>query len=260
MDEYTITEFSIFYKRLTIVENTLKTRIITCYAETFGERAYAILYRYIKTLIANRNAKDKTFTKIFKSNKSESDKLIDSVNQMYLGEILNIFANPVFLKNKKIAKNFFSINTITNSTEFQQKQKALKDFRNCIAHCNTKKYFLERNRLIKGLVFFEKILKCNVLLSYDILEKLTKSRKLSVNEILTIIYHADENYFKDDRLLIILFDDIALINGYIFKSLPQRWSIIRQKFEFERNIKNNIQIKQVNLDNCQMSFQFDDIR
>jgi len=65
-----------------------------------------------------------------------------SVNKMYLVEILNLFANPVFLKNKRFAKIFFPIKTETNNSDFQQKQRVLKDFRNCIAHGNEKKYFL----------------------------------------------------------------------------------------------------------------------
>ena len=55
----------------------------------------------------------------------------------------------------------------------------------------------------------------------------------------------------------ILFDDIALINGYIFKSLPQRWTIIRRKFEMERQIKeNNIKITNVLKEDNQMRLNF----
>jgi len=238
MNEYTLTEFSIFYKRVIIVENCLKTLIITKYTEVFGEKAYNILFRYIQSLDSRRYLNDRPFKKIYLSDKDNYEKLTLSVNKMYLGEILNIFSNPVFLKNKKILNNFFTVKITPNSTEFQQKQKAYRDFRNCIAHCNIRKYSLERNRLIKGLVYFEKILNCNVLISCDILEKITKSRKLSVKQILLIIYNTNKNFFKDDKLLITLFDDIALINGYTYKSLPQRWSIIRQKFDLEKHFKN----------------------
>lgn len=176
---------------------------------------------------------------------------------MYLGEILNLFANPVYLKNKKVANIFFPVPTETNNTDFQQKQKALKDFRNCIAHGNDKKYYIERTRMIKGLVFFEKILQCGTVFTFDVLDKISNYRKLSVIEILSIIYDIDKSYFKDDKMLIILFDDIALINGYIFKSLPQRWTIIRRKFEMERQIKeNNIKITNVLKEDNQMRLNF----
>lgn len=253
MDEYTLTEFSIFYKRLMVVENCLKTLIVTRYTTIFGDNAYNILYRYFHVLDIKRKLKEQVFKSIYLSNKNNNEKLFLSVNKLYLGEILNIFANPVFLKNKKIAKIFFPIYTTTNTSEFQQKQKALKDFRNCIAHGNDKKYHLERTRMIKGLVFFEKILQCSTVFTNDMLDKISNQRKMSVTEILSIIYSIDKSYFKDDKKLIILFDDIALINGYIFKSLPQRWTIIRRKFDLEKHIKENennqIQLKLDNLQN-----------
>lgn len=250
MDEYTLTEFSIFYKRLMIVENCLKTLIITQYTTVFKDKAYNILYRYFHSLDIQRKLKEQIFKNIYLSNKNNDEKLILSVNKMYLGEILNLFANPVFLKNKKVAKIFFPIPIITNNTDFQQKQKALKDFRNCIAHGNEKKYSLERTRMIKGLVFFEKILQCSPFFTFDILDKISNYKKLSVTEILSIIYNIDKIYFQDDKMLIIIFDDIALINGYIFKSLPQRWTIIRKKFEIEKQVKENIQIiDKIQIDN-----------
>ena len=257
MDEYILTEFSIFYKRLMVVENCLKTLIITQYTTIFGNNAYNILYRYFHTLDMQRKLKEQIFKNIYLSNKDNNEKLIASVNKMYLGEILNLFANPVFLKNKKITKIFFPIPTETNNSDFQQKQKALKDFRNCIAHGNEKKYYLERSRMIKGLVFFEKILQCGTVFTCDLLDKIATYRKLSVVEILSIIYNIDKSYFKDDKILIILFDDIALINGYIFKSLPQRWTIIRKKFDMEKQIKDNIPISNILVDDNQMHLKFE---
>ena len=121
-----------------------------------------------------------------------------------------------------------------------------------------KKYYLERTRMIKGLVFFEKILQCGTVFTFDILDKISNSRKLSVTDILSIIYEINKNYFKDDKMLIILFDDIALINGYIFKSLPQRWTIIRRKFDMAKQIKdNNFEITNVLKNDNQMHLNFE---
>lgn len=256
MDEYTLTEFAIFYKRLMVVENCLKNLIISKYTYVYGDNAYNILYRYFHTLDIQRKFKEQKFKNINISNKSNNEKLILSVNKMYLGEILNIFSNPVFLKNRKVSKIFFPILTLTNNTEFQQKQKALKDFRNCIAHGNEKKYYLERSRMIKGLVFFEKILQCGNAYSFDILDKVSNFRKLSVKEILSIMYDVNKSWFKDDKMLIIIFDDIALINGYTFKSLPQRWTIIRQKFEIEKQVKNDTDVTNIIKSDNQMHIDF----
>ena len=39
------------------------------------------------------------------------------------------------------------------------------------------------------------------------------------------------------KILILLFDDIALVNGYTFQSLPQRKSIIREHFKILEHLK-----------------------
>ena len=79
-----------------------------------------------------------------------------------------------------------------------------------------------------------------------------------MTDILSIIYEINKNYFKDDKMLIILFDDIALINGYIFKSLPQRWTIIRRKFDMAKQIKdNNFEITNVLKNDNQMHLNFE---
>jgi len=44
-----------------------------------------------------------------------------------------------------------------------------------------------------------------------------------------------------------LFDDIALINGYTFKDLPQRKSIIREYFRIKEKIKNNETLENVDI-------------
>lgn len=168
---------------------------------------------------------------------------------MYLSEILNMFTNGVYLKNKKVKNNFFVNFVETNTTDFQKQQKALNEFRNSIAHCDVKKYTKERKRFIKGLVYFESILNCNPVISISFMKQITLAKKLSVWDILTFIYNTDKTYFNDDKFIILLFDDIALINGYTFASLPQRWSIIRQKFELLKKVKENKQIESLIHDN-----------
>ena len=47
----------------------------------------------------------------------------------------------------------------------------------------------------------------------------------------------DSKIFNDDKVLISIFDEIALLNGYSYEGLPQRWTIIRQKFKLEKDFK-----------------------
>ena len=242
MNDYILTEFSIFYKRLTQVELCLKNLVVQKYTEAYGDNAYNVIYRYIRTIQEKRLPQDKTFSKIHEAKLTDSEKLSHAVHKMYISELLNMFVNAVFLKNKKVRNNFFNEKIETNSTGFQQKCKILKDFRNCIAHYNTKKYQNDRTKFIKGLVYFEKILNCNVILSCDLIDNIGNSRKLSSKEILEFIYTINKEYFKDDKILILLFDDIALINGYTFKGLPQRKSIIREHFKILERLKNGDKI------------------
>jgi len=236
MNEYVLTEFSIFYKRLMKLEHCLKTLILTQYTNAYGANAYKTMYRYFQVAEKNRHANDCTYSKIYASNKTEDEKFILSVNSMYISEILYLFYHPVFLKNKA-RHNFFAEDVETNSTYFQRKGKFLRAFRNCVAHCDEKKLTFERTKFIDSLVYFERILNCNDALDFDLLSKIKRSKKLSINEILNIIGESKPNYFKNDKLLLLLFDDIALMTGYTFKDLPQRWSIIRQKFEMTKNLK-----------------------
>lgn len=242
MNDYILTEFAIFYKRLIVVELALKNLIVNKYLEAYEDNAYNVLYRYFKTIQLRRAANDTTFIRIHESALSERDKLEQSTYKMYISELLNLFANGIYLKNKKIKNNFFEDYIATNSTDFQQKCKILKDFRNCIAHGNVKKYTLERKKFIRGLVYFEKILKCNIILSCNLIDKINKSPKLSCKDILSFIYTENKEIFKDDKLLILLFDDIALINGYTFQGLPQRKSIIREHFKILENVKKEISV------------------
>lgn len=239
MDEYILNEFSIFYKRLIRIERDFKKLLYEKYINAHGENAYNIVYRYLREIEKRRNENDKSFSKIFSAQKTNNEKLEMSFEKMYLSEILNLFANKIFLKNKKIVNNFFHVPIKTNETTFQKKQKHLKEFRNCIAHYNRKKYILDKNKFIDALIYFENLLEYNLKFNYDVLLKLNKSRKLSLKDILKFIYETDKNYFNDDKLLILLFDEIALINGYSFKELPQRKSIIREHFRIKEAIRKN---------------------
>lgn len=249
MDNYILTEFSIFYKRLMYIEITLKKLLYKKYNDAHGEGALNIVYRYIREIEKHRNENNKTFSKIFNSNKTNQEKLELFFDKMYLSEILNLFANRIFLKNKKIVNNFFSIPVKTNETTFQKKQKYLKEFRNCIAHFNQKKYSIDKTKYIDALIYFEGILNCNLNFNYYKLSQINKNRKLSLKEILYFIYQTDNSLFSDDRLLISLFDDIALINGYSFMDLPQRKSIIREHFRIKEKERNNEKIQELTLEN-----------
>lgn len=234
MNEILLTEFSLLYKRLTRIEYELKNLIYSKYTDYYGKNAYTILYRYFNQLDTNRKENIKTFQTVFKSQKSNQEKLNISISKMYLRETLLLFSNYVFIKNK-IRKSFWDIDVDVKSSTFQKNQKSLKELRNCVAHFNHKKYMLEKTKFLTSLIYFEQIIGSDKTIWNDsIIKQIKSSKKLSIKSILKIILEQDKKYFKNDKLLLSLFDDIAILNGYTYQTLPQRWSIIRQKYEIEK--------------------------
>lgn len=106
---------------------------------------------------------------------------------------------------------------------------------------------IDKKKYLDALIYFENILNYNVKYDYEKISLLNKIRKLSLKEILYFIYQTDNSFFNDDKILILLFDDLALINGYSFKELPQRKSIIREYFRIKEKIKNNESLEKIDI-------------
>lgn len=55
----------------------------------------------------------------------------------------------------------------------------------------------------------------------------------SIKQIIAKIAEYDDYILSNDRKLVELFDEIALINGYSKTQLPKYWNIIRASFDFK---------------------------
>lgn len=232
MNERTLNEFASYYKRLIRVERYLKDLIIEKYTETYQHKTYNILYRvYFEKLRFYINKNDKTFKEIRKlQNKSDNEKLIASIDKMYISEVLSFFSHRIFLKDLT-RKTFFDFDIATNTNEFRKIAQALKDFRNCICHYDTKQFFIEKAVFVKALLFFEKLVNCKYRFTSGSIESI--SHNPSITAILKYIYSTNPEYFDDDRILVNVFDDIARLLDFRVDNLPQYKSIIRQKFKTE---------------------------
>ena len=231
MNERTLNEFAAYYKRVIRVERYLKDLIYEKYTETYGNKAYLHIYnRYLSTLKMRQKAKDKTFLNIFKEKKDNLKKLEISLDKMYTSEVIAFLSHSVFLKDR-IRKNFFTKDVQTNKNEFRKIAKSYKDFRNCICHFDVKQFKLEKTQFINALIYFEKVVNCRYRFSLGSLE--TLEDKPSISSILRYIYNTHPEYFKDDRVLVNVFDDIARLIDFRTDNLPQYKSIIRQKFKIE---------------------------
>ena len=155
---------------------------------------------------------------------------------MYIGEVIDFLGHPVFLKSV-VRKNFFSRQISTKTTDFQSKAKLLNAFRNCVAHIDERKLKKDIKRFLSAVSYFELILGLNNIVTINSLNKINPNHKLSTSDILKIIYSENPDLFNDDKALIPVFDEIATLNGYSYDALPQRWTIIRQKFKLEKDLK-----------------------
>lgn len=235
MNERNLNEFAFLYKRVIRIEKYLKELIVEKYTTFYKEKAYDILFnRYFLTLEKRRSNKDYTFSEIKRKNKNNYEKLSLSVDKMYISEVLSLFNHKAFLKNT-VHRNFFSHPIETNKDDFKKIAKLLKDFRNCICHFDEKQFLIEKNRFVESLLFFERLLDCKYQFTSGVIESI--SHKLSIKAILELIYQYEPESFKDDRILVNIFDDIASIAGYRIDNMPQYWSIIRQKFKVKGTTK-----------------------
>lgn len=235
-NEKFLNEFCIFYKRIMRIEKYLKDLIISKYILEYQDKAYIILYnRYFANLRKYTPVNFTPFESIYLStNKTDIEKLNTSIEKLYISELLGIFSSKVFLKNK-VRKHFFVHEVKTNSNTFRKVAKDLKEFRNTICHFDIKEYVNDKKRFIDALIFFEKLLECRYKFTTGTIESI--AHRLSVKSILELIYNQHPEYFDDDRILVNVFDDIALLANFRNGNLPPYKSIIRAKFQIQSELK-----------------------
>ena len=238
MDERLLNEFAAYYKRILRVEKYLKNLIFEKYTQYHKDKAYQHIYsRYLINLKSRQKINDQTFIKIYKDkHKTNNQKLQLSIDKMYISEVLSLFSHKVFLKDI-VRKTFFENDIKTNKNEFRLIAKHFKEFRNCICHFDTKQFSIDNKTFVKSLIFFEKLVNCKYRFSLGSVEAI--AHKTNITSILKYIYSTHPEYFKDDRILVNVFDDIARLLDFRKDNLPQYKSIIRQKFEIEKMLKTS---------------------
>lgn len=183
-----------------------------------------------------KTANDTRFADIYSSAKNDRQKLEQSVNKLYISEVLSLFNNKAYLKDR-VRKTFFIHPVKTNKEEFKTLSRLLKEFRNTVCHFDIKDFNLNKNLYIKSLLYFEKLLDCRYKYTHGAITSI--QHKLSIKAILELIYMKNPEYFDDDRILVNVFDDIALLTGFRTNTtLPPYKSIIRAKFYVQAEMKN----------------------
>ena len=113
--------------------------------------------------------------------------------------------------------------------------------RNYIAHFDFRKYQKDKNEYLQSLLLFEINLGCS-LGKYDSIPN-DLGYKPPMPKIVEKIYElAPELFYKNvphsafpynkDRMLVDMYEDIAVLNGYEYGELKSQWDVIREKYRF----------------------------
>lgn len=229
-----LSEFSRIYKRLMVLEHTIKIRMFESFANRYKKDVYVKLIPYLTHIDKIHN--NKIFSDISIKKLSDQEKLQKSFYLMYLSDLLYIFEfkdqNEKFSYKTNLIKGGFFSKSILDANALRSKIQNLIALRNCIAHFNYLKYLNNKTKYIDALNFFEIQMDCNNrTLKY--IPKLQATP--TIKNILEAIFKLDKDVFKDDRLLCNSFDDIAVCNGWHINKLPSYWTIVKQKYQIEKS-------------------------
>jgi len=154
-----------------------------------------------------------------------------------------VFTEQAF-RTENIVEKFY----VKENIKFKQLKDAktpLINLRNYIAHFDYKKYQKNKNEYISSLLLYEICLGCSLGKFDNIPNEL--GYKPPMSKIIEKIYelapelfkknisHAEFPYNKD-RMIVDMYEDIAILNGYEYSDLKSQWDVIREKFRFNQKL------------------------
>lgn len=257
-------EFSKIYARLMRLEIQIKRNIIYAVEKNYTDHSYSRFIWFFKDNNKRRNRytydNKCKFDKIINNKKlSDNEKFRELVNILYLSDLLNMVLKTTQFKTIAMANDFY-YKTPDDITILLNSMKNLIDLRNCIAHYKFEEYENNKKRFLDSLFLFEIHLGHNI---GGILElpKINKPSTKSILNAISIIKPEliitlnknknpkDPLYFNQHRMLLTLFDDIAIYNGMKSSNLPSPWSILREMFRLKAqlNPKEEVNIEDLPL-------------
>lgn len=260
-------EFSKIYKRLLRLELLIKHKIINSALTVYKDNAMTIfakffnnqkIYNYYKNDSKNRNY----FIEI-RDNKSFIDaiKFERIINMLTLRHLLHFIFTEEAFRLPEIVGNFYAKKDI-NFKELKKSQKDLILLRNYVAHFNFEEYKSNKTKYLHTLMLYEICLGCSLGKYENIPCNL--GNKPNMTAIITKIYELCPELFKKDiphtefpynkdRMIVDMYEDIAVLNGWEYGELKSQWEVIRQKFRFNQT-KTKEGVENLEVDNCQMNF------
>lgn len=259
-------EFSKIYKRLLRLELLLKWKMIDCVTLVYRNNAISAFSKFFSNeKIINKYFNDKganTFMSILNDESlPESARFINIIPILHLRHILMFIFHEEAFRVPSIQNRFYDKIPQTFS-ELRKKSKDLINLRNDIAHFNFKRYRENKINYHEALILFEMHIGCSLGKYSHIPNDLTF--KPSIMQIHKKIYElAPELYKKEtphqnfaynkDRMIIDMFEDIAVLNGWEYCDLKSPWDIIREKYNFIKKLKELNPQEEFDTDNGQIS-------
>ncbi|MBO6088291.1 hypothetical protein J6P92_08120 [bacterium] len=239
-------EFSKIYKRLLRLELLLKKKIIKCSLSVYGDDVMEKFEKFFdNSKIYNKYKNDSDNRNYFLNIRDSRDipnaiKFTNIINILTLRHLLHFIFTEENFRVKEIAQKFYVKENI-NFIELKKAKMPLINLRNYIAHFDFKKYQKDKNEYLQSLLLYEINLGCS-LGKYDSIPN-DLGYKPVISKIIEKIYElAPELFQKDvphsvfpynkDRMIVDMYEDIAVLNGYEYGELKSQWDIIRQKYRF----------------------------
>lgn len=246
MERCEVLELSKLYKRVLNVEVALKRQIANTLQKTYPGKEFNRLLPFLKNKISHQKYFKKThknqvrdkINDIISSNDTQEVKLLKFLRIAYLSDTLKIITEYKHItKDKAFRRNFYpneynhmQIQGVTNVHATN-----LNKLRNTVMHFNFNDYYKNKNKLIKSLIFWERLLYCPNSFMYEL-----PPIKPETTKILRQLANSCPGFWNmDDRVITDMFDDLALLNGKSIVDLPSFWSIGREIYRLKREYRQN---------------------
>lgn len=241
-------EFSKIYKRLLRLELLLKKKIKECTLSAYGDDVMEKFEKFFNnSKIYNKYKNDSDNRNYFLSIRDNKDipnavKFTLIINLLTLRHLLHFIFTEHNFRIPKISQNFY-VRENVNFKELRSAKTALINLRNYIAHFDFKKYQQDKNEYLHSLLLYEINLGCS-LGKYETIPN-NLGYKPNMTQIIEKIYELAPELFQKniphsafpynkDRMLVDMYEDIAVLNGYEFCELKSQWDVIREKYRFNK--------------------------
>jgi len=258
-------EFSKIYKRLLRLELLIKHKIINNVLIVYKDNAMTVFKKFFNNEYIYKSykneSKDRNYFIKIRDNKSLNNviKFQQIMNMLTLRHLLHFIFTEEAFRTPEIVNNFYSKKDI-KFKELKKNQFSLIKLRNYVAHFNFTEYEIDKTKYLHILMLYEICLGCSLGKYENIPCNL--GYKPNMTTIINKIYELCPELFKKnisniqfpynkDRMIVDMYEDIAVLNGWEYKELKSQWDVIRAKYKFNKS-KTEESILGFEIDNGQI--------